>query len=158
VGNDGTVTTAAIIGDYPANGCGATPGERYLRLTELTGGELGSICDAEFASTLRKLATNAVGLKRKFALGLAPNIETIEVRVVYPCNVPSSSLSGCATVDSAACEGQPPESYNLICKPPQGGTDGWTYEAENKAIFFAGESVPGVNSHLEIQYYEEGKP
>lgn len=158
VGNDGTVTTAAIIGDYPSNGCGAIPGERYLRLTELTGGELGSICDNEFAATLRKLATNAVGLKRKFALGLAPNVETIEVRVIYPCNVSSDALTGCASVDRAACEGQPAESYNLTCTPPQGGVDGWTYEAQNKSIFFAGESVPGVNAHLEIQYYEEGKP
>lgn len=158
VGNDGTVTTAAIIGDYPSNGCGATPGERYLRLSEFTGGALGSICDAEFASTLRKLATNAVGLKRKFALGLAPNIETIEVRIIYPCNVASDRLSGCAAVDQAACKDQPLESYNLICTPPQGGTDGWTYEPQTRAIFFAGDSVPGVNAHLEIQYYEEGKP
>ena len=36
VGNDGTVTTAAIMGDVPSNGCGATPGTRYKALSDLT--------------------------------------------------------------------------------------------------------------------------
>ncbi|MFL5319652.1 MAG: vWA domain-containing protein [Myxococcaceae bacterium] len=158
IGNDGTVTTAAIIGDVPSNSCQATPGTRYVELSKLTGGEVGSICDAEFATTLRKLATSAVGLKRKFALGQAPNISTIEVRVLYPCNVPSDVTAGCQVVDSSACKDQPAESYNLVCTPPQGGADGWSYEPSTQVIFFSGDSVPGVNAHLEIQYYEEGKP
>ncbi len=157
VGNDGTVTTAAIIGDVPTNGCGATPGVRYVNLSQLTGGEIGSICDTSFARTLEKLATNAVGLKRKFALSKKPNVSTIEVFIRYPCNAPADAFSHCAETDKSECEGQPPESVNAICTPPHGGPDGWTYEESTNVIFFAGDSVPGLRSTVEIQYYEEGK-
>src|SRR6185295_14389018 len=81
IGNDGTVTTAAIMGDVPTNSCGATPGARYKALSDLTGGEVGSICDPNFSTTLRKLATNAVGLKRKFALAEPPDPATISIVV-----------------------------------------------------------------------------
>lgn len=158
IGNDGTVTTAAIIGDVPGNACGATYGSRYVTLSQLTSGDIGSICDAEFSTTLRKLATSAVGLKRKFALAQAPNISTIEVRVIYPCNVSDQVTASCASVNKDACKDQPADSYNAICTPQQGGADGWSYEPSTQVIFFSGESVPGVNSHIEIQYYEEGKP
>src|SRR6185295_14404607 len=84
IGNDGTVTTAAIMGDVPTNGCGATPGARYKALSDLTGGEVGSICDPSFADTLKKLATNAVGLKRKFALGSTPDTTSLQVTIAYP--------------------------------------------------------------------------
>jgi len=161
VGNDGTVTTAAIMGPtsnpgMPANTCGATPGTRYKALSDLTGGEVGSICDADFSVTLRKLATNAVGLKRKFTLQEKPDPATIVVRVKYPCNVPDGDLSRCATVDRTECEGNPAESVNVVCTPPPGNTDGWTYEEPNNVIFFAGESVPTVKGQVEIQYCPEG--
>jgi len=158
-GNDGMVSTAAIIGDVPSNSCNATPGKRYQQLAELAGGELGSICDPEFATTLRKLATSAVGLKRKFALAKAPNVSTLEVRVLYPCNAPADVTAPCARVDRAACTPEAPaDSYNLVCTPKQGGPDGWNYEPNGRLVYFAGESVPGVNAKLEVQYYEEGKP
>lgn len=156
VGNDGTVTTAAIVGEDP-NSCGATPGNRYKALSALTGGDLGSICDADFAKTLRKLATNAVGLKRKFALARPPNLETLEVRVKYPCDVAADALTNCQSVDKADCEGAPADAVALICIPPQGGPDGWTYEKDNQSVFFAGDSVPGLHSQVDLQYYEEGK-
>lgn len=156
VGNDGTVTTAAIMGDVPSNGCGATPGTRYKALSDLTGGEVGSICDANFSATLRKLATNAVGLKRKFALGDTPDPASIQVTVRYPCNLSDADLSRCQTVDRTECMGMPEDSYNVACTPPQGGADGWTYEAANNVIFFAGESVPGVKGQIEIQFCPEG--
>src|SRR5690606_33171723 len=44
LGNDGMVSTAAIMGDVPDNTCGATPGHRYAQLSSLTGGTVGSIC------------------------------------------------------------------------------------------------------------------
>jgi hypothetical protein len=156
IGNDGTVTTAAIMGDVPSNGCGATPGTRYKALSDLTGGEVGSICDANFSATLRKLATNAVGLKRKFALGDVPDPASIQVTVKYPCNLSDADLSRCQTVDRTECMGMPDDSYNVSCTPPQGGPDGWTYEAANNVIFFAGESVPGVKGQIEIQFCPEG--
>lgn len=157
IGNDGTVTTAAIMGDVPTNPCGATPGTRYKALSDLTGGEVGSICDTNFSVTLRKLATNAVGLKRKFALASKPDVSTITVVVKYPCDLTDADLSRCQVVNRTACEGQPAESYNVECTPPQGGTDGWAYEAANNVIFFAGESVPGVKGQIEIQYCPEGQ-
>ncbi len=156
VGNDGTVTTAAIMGDVPSNACGATPGTRYKALSDLTGGEVGSICDTNFSATLKKLATNAVGLKRKFALAKKPNVATIEVGIRYPCDTIADVTKPCATLDATECEGNPPESMNLVCKPPQGGPDGWSYEPMSQVIFFAGESVPFLKGRVEIQYYEEG--
>ncbi len=156
VGNDGTVTTAAIMGGVPTNSCGATPGIRYKALSDLTGGEVGSICDADFSATLKKLATNAVGLKRKFKLEDTPDPASIVVTVKYPCNVPDASLSKCSTIDRTACEGAPAESYNALCTPPAGGPDGWAYEMENNVIYFAGESVPTVKGQVEIQYCPEG--
>lgn len=156
IGNDGTVTTAAIIGDVPTNPCGATPGKRYQSLSELTGGEVGSICDASFEKTLHKLATSAVGLKRKFALSRAPNVDTLQVTVLYPCEVSAEVVKPCASVDRSACN-QENEDARVRCTLPSGGTDGWAYEAGNNVVYFAGESVPGLNALVQVQYYEEGK-
>jgi hypothetical protein len=125
VGNDGMVTTAAIMGDVPSNSCGATPGTRYKTLSDLTGGEVGSICDTNFSTTLTKLAKNAVGLKRKFALQVKPNLQTLQVKLRYPCNVAADQLAGCASVDRTACMGNPADSTNLVCTPKQGAPDGW---------------------------------
>jgi hypothetical protein len=157
IGNDGMVTTAAIMGDVPTNRCGATPGVRYKQLSDLTGGEVGSICDDNFSATLGKLARNAVGLRRKFALQVKPNVETLQVRLRYPCNVPADQTLACASIDRTACEGNPADSYNLVCTPRQGEPDGWVYEAGGNLVFFAGESVPGLSAQVELQYYEEGK-
>lgn len=162
VGNDATVTTAAIMGDVPSNACNATPGQRYSELSALTGGEVGSICDSEFAATLEKLANNAVGLRRKFRVVVAPDPATFDIKVLYPCDVRDDLLTGCSTVDRLECEGvegTPPPIVQaaVICTPPQGGPDGWAYEPEGQQIFFAGDSVPNIGGTVEIQYYEEGK-
>ncbi|MBX7099894.1 MAG: VWA domain-containing protein [Myxococcaceae bacterium] len=155
IGNDGTVTTAAIKGPKD-NTCGAAAGERYQALSDLTGGQVGSICDASFADTLKKLASNAVGLKRKFALQRKPNVSTIEVRFKYPCNENADVLTACTSVDRTACDGEAPDAVKLVCVPPQGGADGWTYEPADNVIFFSGESVPFLKAQVEFQYYEEG--
>lgn len=157
IGNDGTVTTAAIMGDAPSNSCGATPGLRYRALSDLTGGEVGSICDANFAQTLKKLANNAVGLKRKFTLQARPNLKTLEVRLKYPCNAGADVLKACASTDASACKDAPADSPNLVCTPVQGGADGWSYEAGGNLVYFSGESVPAISAQVELQYYEEGK-
>ncbi|NMO19126.1 VWA domain-containing protein [Pyxidicoccus fallax] len=158
IGNDGTVVASAIIGDVPANGCGAEPGARYAELVTLTGGELGSICDADFADALRTLATSAVGLRRTFALERTPRVESLRVRVRHPCGVAAESLRGCETVDREACKGQPAEALEVVCTPERGGADGWTYEPERRGVFFAGDSVPGPGSRVELEYVEEGAP
>jgi hypothetical protein len=156
IGNDGTVVASAIIGDVPANGCGATPGQRYQELARLTGGEVGSICDAEFADTLRSLATSAVGLRRTFVLSHAPDPETLTVRVHHPCGAAPEALEDCEAVDRAACEGQSAEALEAACTPRAGGPDGWRYEPERGALFFAGRSVPGLGTRVEVEYFEEG--
>ncbi len=156
IGNDGMVTTAAIKGPE-GNKCNAAAGVRYQQLSDLTGGEVGDICDTNFSTTLRKLATNAVGLKRKFALQEKPNITTIEVRVKYLCNTADIALSKCDALDKSACMGAPADTYGIVCKPPFRGTDGWDYEPANNQVFFAGDSVPGLNAQVELQYYQEGK-
>ncbi len=157
VGNDGMVTTAAIMGDVPGNSCGATPGARYKALSDLTGGEVGSICDQNFSVTLERLAQNAVGLKRKFALQVAPNISTIEVRVMYPCNASAEKTANCASIDKTACTDAPLESLGVVCTPRAGEPNGWVYEEANQVIYFSGDSVPNISSTVEIEYYEEGK-
>ena len=157
VGNDGMVTTAAIMGDVPSNACGATPGTRYKALSDLTGGEVGSICDENFSASLTKLAKNAVGLKRKFALQSAPNQQTLEVKLHYPCNVPEDQIANCGSVDRTACMGTPVDSMNVVCIPKMGSPDGWTYEAGGNLVYFQGDSVPGLSAQITLQYYEEGK-
>ncbi|MBL9038921.1 MAG: VWA domain-containing protein [Archangium sp.] len=157
VGNDGMVATAAIMGDVPENTCGAAPGLKYKALSDLTGGEVGSLCDENFSATLKKLASNAVGLKRKFALQEKPNVQTIQVFVRYPCTVAADVTAACASIDRAACTDAPQEGAALVCTARQGGTDGWSYEAASNVVFFAGDSVPGLNGQVELQYYEEGK-
>ncbi len=159
VGNDGMVATAAIMGNAEGeNTCGAAPGLKYAALSMLTGGEVGNICDDNFATALKKLASNAVGLKRKFVLQLEPNEATIKVIVRYPCNAPSTATKNCLSVDRTTCEGLADQTTpNQVCRVPQGGSDGWSYEPTNRVIFFAGDSVPGLNSRIELHYYEKGK-
>jgi hypothetical protein len=156
IGNNATVTTAAIMGNA-GNACGATPGARYQQLSELTGGVVGSICDVNFSATLKKLASNAVGLKRKFSLQAKPNLETLKISLRYPCNVSADQLSNCASVEKSECQGAPAEAVNVVCTPVMGLPDGWVYEASNNGVFFAGESVPGLSAQIELQYYEQGK-
>jgi hypothetical protein len=156
IGNDGTVVASAIIGDVPTNGCGATPGQRYAELARMTGGDVGSICDAEFADTLRALATSAVGLRRTFVLSHAPDPETLEVRVLYPCGATAEAVADCEAVDRAACETQPAEAQEVVCTPRKDGPEGWRYEPDRGTLFFAGRSVPGLGSRVEVRYFEEG--
>ena len=156
IGNDGTVVASAIMGDVPANGCGAAPGQRYAELARMTGGEVGSICAAEFADTLRSLSTSAVGLRRTFVLSHAPDPETLEVRVDYPCGAEALAVEACETMDRTACEGQSAEELGAVCTPRKEGIDGWRYEPERRELFFAGRSIPGLGSRVEVRYFEEG--
>ncbi|WP_181790726.1 vWA domain-containing protein [Myxococcus llanfairpwllgwyngyllgogerychwyrndrobwllllantysiliogogogochensis] len=155
LGNDGTVVASAIIGDVPANGCGAEPGTRYAELVTLMGGELGSICDQDFARALRTLATSAVGLRRTFALERVPRVDSLRVRVRYPCGATQDALSACDAVDREACAGQPGEALDAVCTPRAGAVDGWVYQPERRTVFFAGDSVPGLGSRVELEYVEE---
>jgi hypothetical protein len=156
VGNDGTVSGAAITGVQPVEACGAHLGQRYIDLVTLLNGQFGDICDASFADTLHRLSTDAIGLKRKFALSRAPNIQTLTVTLKYPCNVTADVLAPCASTDNSACSGQPATFQGYVCTPVQGGPDGWSYESDTNLIFFAGNSVPDLNAEIDIEYYLQG--
>ena len=70
---------SAIVG--PPTDCpGVEPGIRYLTMAQITGGKIGSICDDEFAESLRNIAENAFDLNHLRLTDL-PVPETIEVQV-----------------------------------------------------------------------------
>lgn len=157
IGNDGTVRTAAIVGDVPSNGCGAAPGVKYHALSAVTGGAVGSICDGSFGTTLVRLATDAVGLRRRFPLQALPELSTLEVRLRYPCDAPPAATADCASTAAEACAGAPPGERRLVCTPVAGGSDGWRYDAEDNVVVFEGRSIPGASADVELQYFELGK-
>jgi len=158
LGNDGLVSTAAIMGDVPTNSCGATPGTRYAQLSSLTGGAVGSICDPEFANSLERLADTAVNLQRKFGVGGTPKLETLEVYVRFRCDAPETNLSACTEIEAKGCTGDNPEALNRVCKVRQGAPDGWVYEPGDHVVYFDGTSVPNVPSQVELHYLGEERP
>ena len=167
VGNEEKVTLSAIIGPPTdletgaGGGCAseagaAAPGDRYAALAEATGGLHGAICDASFATTLEALGALAVGLKRKFFLSETPDPESIEVTVVYPCEGRPAQVGSCEAVEDR-CGDPNPALREWRCVPPKGRPEGWVYETETNAIFFVGDSVPGVKSRVEVLYKEPEK-
>jgi hypothetical protein len=157
IGNDGTVSGAAITGIQPAESCAsAALAPRYIDVATLLNGQVGDICDASFADTLHRLSTDAIGLKRKFALSTLPNVQTLTVSLKYPCNTTADVLAPCAATDDSGCQGEPDTFQGLVCTPVQGGPDGWSYESDNNLIFFAGNSVPDLNAEIDIEYYLQG--
>ncbi len=169
IGNEGLITLAAIVGPdeeiepgSPFRGCvsehgSAQAGIRYIELVEKTGGIWGSICDASFAATLEGMGATAVGLERKFQLSEPPEIDTIEVFVYYPCDVESEHMGRCDGLEDL-CSLDEEEDRAILCIPPEGGPDGWIYEAETQSIFFQGLSVPGLRARVEVMYKVEEAP
>ena len=81
----GRARLSAVVGQRPA-GCAspyaaADAVERYLVVSEATGGVQDSICRADFTDTMKALALNALGLTDTFPLRMVPEPETIEVRL-----------------------------------------------------------------------------
>ncbi len=168
IGNQAKVEMGAIIGP-PSNpdtgdpgGCEsangkAAAGDRYAALIDQVGGVWGSICDASFDTTLEKLGAAAVGLKRKFLLSDTPDPSTLQVFVHYPCTGRPSKLGTCETVKDT-CQDANPNNRDYLCTPPKGAPDGWTYEAASNAIFFQGDSVPGLKATVEVVYQKPKAP
>ncbi|RMG18389.1 MAG: VWA domain-containing protein [Deltaproteobacteria bacterium] len=167
IGNEEKVSLSAIVGP-PSDpetgeegGCSsengqAAPGDRYVELALATGGLWGSICDASFATTLEALGAKAVGLKRKFVLSTEADPESIEVSVVYPCEGRPEEIGRCETVEDT-CSDPDPKARAYRCIPPKGRPNGWEYEAETNAIFFWGDSVPGLKAIIEVVYKKRPK-
>ena len=67
-----------ICADY----CRARPGTRYIELAQMTGGVVESICQPDLSSPLARVATNSIGYRRVFELGVEPaDAQVIAVRV-----------------------------------------------------------------------------
>ncbi len=75
----------AIVGDVPG-GCqtdagSAVAGRRYVDVATATGGQVISICDANFSAGLASIGAIAFGLRRQFFLARTPEPATIAVTV-----------------------------------------------------------------------------
>jgi hypothetical protein len=151
VGNEAAVSVAVICGDVPTSPCQAQPGLRYVALAQAMDGIVASICDASFDTQLQRIALDAVGLKRKFGLSKKPDTSTLAPLVKYRCDTPGDQMGSCSTTEDQ-CAGLPPETLGLLCTPPQGAPDGWTFEDSTNSIFFNGGSVPGLRSVVVVSY------
>lgn len=79
------IAVNAVVGDLP-EGCAsllaaADAGVRYIDAQEESGGLRESICSADYAALLERIALKVLGLERRFALSEVPELDTLEVRV-----------------------------------------------------------------------------
>jgi hypothetical protein len=79
------VVANALVGDAP-DGCfspvaAADPGLAYLELQALSGGQRESICDADYAAVLQRLALGVLDLSDRFQLSRVPAPDTLTVEV-----------------------------------------------------------------------------
>ncbi|MFM2152838.1 MAG: hypothetical protein RL199_1273 [Pseudomonadota bacterium] len=161
-GNEGMISAGAIVGDLP-DGCytpaggQARPANRYRELVGLVGGRTGSVCDSEFGATLNELGVDAAGLKRKWALGKAPDVASLVVTVTYPCTTSKATLDLVCSQQVAACSGSAGSVACTVRPKPETGPDGWTFEPSTNSVFFGGASLPSKGAVIEFTYYEEGQ-
>jgi len=175
-GNDGLVTFSAIAGDVPGHcanpspGCGcsisdpqnpqntfiATSAVRLQALTAKMGGVFHSLCDPSFDAVFDQLGATAAGLKHNFRLAQVPDLRTLVVTVLAPCDARPDALASCAQ-QMSLCQDQSPA---IACTPHQTapGVDGWSYDAGTNSIVFTGAAIPPRGSLVEAQYQEAGKP
>jgi hypothetical protein len=163
IGNDRAVVVSAIAGPAP-DGCEspagrATPGLRYDEAARATGGVVGSICTEDWQETLRQLAVNGLGLRKRFQLTLPPADYTqngtvdvddlVGVAVRYPCGTRDleTYLSECAEVQDTCDEGG-----DVVCFPYHGHPHGYLYDAVEKMLDFNGAAVPGPGGCVEVTY------
>ena len=154
VGNEDAVSVATICGDVPSPPCQAEPGTRYVELAEATGGIVASICDATFERHLERIALDAAGLKRKFTLSRPVDLETLALEVRYRCDTEPGQIGRCQS-ETRDCQGATPEHPGIVCVPPPGESDGWTWEPSTNALLFHGDAVPGLRSALVVSYEED---
>ena len=126
--NDNLIHIHAIVG--PPGGCSsssgdASAGHRYMDAASATGGNIISICEADFAAGLASIGEIAFGLKVQFFLTRVADPPTIEVRV-----------SG------------------VDCSAKTGGTTNWTYDAPSNSVVFneTGGCMPQPGEEIQIEY------
>jgi len=130
-GDPSKTSFSAVVGDGGSLfGCSsssfppvsASPGTRYIKYQEATGGTFQSICDEDFDEVLAYLGYGASGLEYEFALEKEPR-----------------SLAGITvTVDGVEVR--------------RSLRDGWIYDSVSNSIRFARTAVPGPNAVIVISY------
>lgn len=175
-GNDGLVTFSAIAGDAPGRcrnqvpGCGcsipdptnpqntfiATSAVRLQALTVKMGGVFHSLCDPSFDAVFDQLGASAAGLKHNFRLAKVPDLTTLVVTVLAPCDVRPDALAACAQTTNL-CGDTPPD---IACTPKAAapGVDGFLYDPGTNSLVFTGAAIPPRGSVVEAQYMERGTP
>ena len=173
-GNDGLVTFSAIAGDVPGHcatpspGCGcslpdpqnpqntfiATSAVRLQALTAKMGGVFHSLCDPSFDAVFEELGATAAGLKHNFRLAQVPNLSTLVVTVLAPCDARADALASCAQQTNLCGDRNP--AISCTPHPAAPGVDGWSYDAGTNSLVFTGAAIPPRGSLVEAQYLEAG--
>jgi len=126
--NSGMFSLSAIVGTRQptCQGAGgrAEYADRYIRVSQNTGGVVESICNANWGQTLANIGLNSFGLKRQFILSSTPVPTTIAV-----------------TVDTIPVPAVTP-----------GGQTRWTYDQPTNSVTFQPGSVPQANATIEVTY------
>lgn len=68
-------------------------GQRYIQLSNATGGSLGSICDSSYANTLNTIQQNIIELGTQYYLSRVPVVSTIQV-IVNGATIPQDGTNG----------------------------------------------------------------
>lgn len=118
----------SIVGPLASSGLcpEATPGHRYMLLTELMGGLLGNICDSNYGTVMQKLGLQASGVVESFLLSEAAKPETIVVTLL--------------------------DADGIESEVPEGPANGWTYDPETYYLTFHGAAVPPRGSTISASY------
>ena len=135
---DGRVRISAIVGP-DRTGCSsasglAEPGSRYLRAARQTGGVIGSICDADFGTTLAAIGETAFTLRDRLPLTADPDPSQPMTVRVYP--------------SSAACDADPDAQGGALLAE---GT-GWRYDAASNEVFFTAAGIPPRGACALVRY------
>ncbi|MBN2493037.1 MAG: hypothetical protein JXR96_00495 [Deltaproteobacteria bacterium] len=159
IGNDGMVTTAAVVGDVPEvpDWCrerNVRPGTRYAELSERSGGLVLSICDEDFGVSLDQLGFSAAGMRRTFALSSLAAPDSISVWFKTSC-ASEEMDEGLCEIRYDDCVNEDSEVYGHTCVLRQSLPDGWAYEQETNSIRFFGAAVPPFGAIVEVGYIPE---
>ena len=104
------------------NGVSATAGNKYIDATEDTNGFFSSICASNYDAALQEISFAAAGMTVNFPLSQTP--------------VTLQSVS--VTVDGVVI--------------PQDLNHGWTYDTDTNSITFHGDSIPGPDASVVVNY------
>ena len=102
----------------------ATVGQRYRALAAATGGVSVSICEADFAGPLARVALAAAGVRQRYGLHMAADPQSIAVQV----------------------DGQ------IVVRSESDMDFGWWYEEEGRSVVFGQTSIPEWPARVAIRY------